>query len=112
MKRLAAIALIITAGCTTVPPTNVHQPMTARPAPRMEMGSANGAIYQAAQSRPLFEDRRARFVGDRAWLTRALSISRIRLNLRRLPTLVLSTSRQVKSAKVKSWAGWHDSSLM
>ncbi len=64
MKRLAAIALILTAGCTTVPPTNVHQPMTARPAPRMEMGSANGAIYQAAQSRPLFEDRRARFVGD------------------------------------------------
>lgn len=64
MKRLALLALALTAGCTSVPPTNVHQPMTARPAPRPEMASANGAIYQAGYSRPLFEDRRARFVGD------------------------------------------------
>ncbi|HXE37063.1 MAG TPA: flagellar basal body L-ring protein FlgH [Azonexus sp.] len=64
MKRLVLLALVVTAGCTTVPPTNVHQPMSARPAPRYENTQANGAIYQAANSRPLFEDRRARYVGD------------------------------------------------
>src|SRR5574343_733960 len=64
MKRLALLALVVTAGCTSVPPTNVHQPITARPSPRFETASANGSIYQAANSRSLFEDRRARFVGD------------------------------------------------
>lgn len=64
MKRLVLLALAVTAGCTTVPPTNIHQPMTARPAPRLEMASGNGSIFQAGYSRPLFEDRRARFVGD------------------------------------------------
>src|SRR5574343_694970 len=64
MKRLILLALIASAGCSSVPPTNVHQPMTARPSPRYEMASGNGAIYQASASRPLFEDRRARFVGD------------------------------------------------
>jgi flagellar L-ring protein precursor FlgH len=64
MKRLALIALALTAGCTTTPPTNVHQPMTARPSPRLESAIANGAIFQSGYSRPLFEDRRARYVGD------------------------------------------------
>ena len=44
--------------------TNVHQPMTARPAPRQETAAASGSIYQAGTSRTLFEDRRARYVGD------------------------------------------------
>jgi flagellar L-ring protein precursor FlgH len=52
------------AACTTVPPTNVHQPMSARPAPRPESFAATGSIYQAGVSRTLFEDRRARYVGD------------------------------------------------
>lgn len=64
MKRLALLALVLTAGCTTVPPTNVHQPMSARPAHRVDAVAANGAIWQAGQGRPLFEDRRARYVGD------------------------------------------------
>src|SRR5574343_1011045 len=64
MKRLALIALVVTAGCTSVPPTNVHQPMTARPSPRFETANANGSIYQAGSNRPLFEDRRARYIGD------------------------------------------------
>ncbi len=51
-------------GCTTVPPTNIHQPMTARPAPRVENLAVTGSIYQAGASRTLFEDRRARYVGD------------------------------------------------
>jgi len=47
------------------PKTTVHQPMTARPTHRMEAVENNGAIYQANSSRPMmFDDRRARFVGD------------------------------------------------
>ena len=64
MKRLMLCILVLSAGCSTVPPTNVHQPMSARPAPRFETAMSNGAIYQAGAGRPLFEDRRARYVGD------------------------------------------------
>ena len=64
MKHLALLGLVLTSACTTVPPTNVHQPMTARPSARYDAPSGNGAIFQAGYSRPLFEDRRARFVGD------------------------------------------------
>lgn len=64
MKHLLLPVLVILFGCTTTPPTNVHQPMTARPSPRIESAIANGAIFQSGYSRPLFEDRRARYVGD------------------------------------------------
>lgn len=65
MKRLALLALVVVgAGCTTVPPTNVHQPMSARPMPRIEAAPSTGGIWQAGQGRPLFEDRRPRYVGD------------------------------------------------
>lgn len=64
MKHLALFVLVVTAGCATVPPTDVHQPMTARPSPRFSSPANNGAIFQAGYSKPLFEDRRARFVGD------------------------------------------------
>ena len=58
------LATLLLAACETVPPTNVHQPMTVRPSPRGETPPANGSIYQAGASRTLFEDRRARYVGD------------------------------------------------
>ena len=58
-----AVAAIL-AGCNTTPPTAVHQPMTVRPAPRNDYVQNGGAIYQAGAARPLFEDRRARNVGD------------------------------------------------
>lgn len=65
MRRLYLIVVLLLAGCaSTTPPTMVHQPMTARPAPPPPASEANGAIYQATTSRPLFEDRRARLVGD------------------------------------------------
>jgi flagellar L-ring protein precursor FlgH len=61
---LALCAALLLAACaTTTPPTAIHQPMTARPAPPTPT-PANGAIYNVASARPLFEDRRARFVGD------------------------------------------------
>jgi flagellar L-ring protein precursor FlgH len=62
---LLAFAAAVLAGCQSVPPTNVHQPMSARPAARADnLANSNGAIFNAASSRPLFEDRRARYVGD------------------------------------------------
>ena len=66
MKRLYKYLspLLVLGACTSVPPTNVHQPMSVRPSPRMEPVQANGAIYQESAARPLFEDRRARYVGD------------------------------------------------
>ncbi len=65
LSLFAAVALL--AGCSalqTTPPTAVHQPMSIRPEPRTAQSSQPGAIFQPSFSRPLFEDRRARFVGD------------------------------------------------
>lgn len=64
MKYFLLVIALLSAGCTTTPPTNVHQPMTARPTARFDAPVGNGSIFQAGYSRPLFEDRRARFVGD------------------------------------------------
>lgn len=64
-KGLVAVAALALAACVhTVPPTAVHQPLSARPELRPAPSAASGSIYQAGLSRPLFEDRRARFVGD------------------------------------------------
>ena len=63
-------------GCvSTVPPTAVHQPMTARPEPKSNFENDYGGIYSARNSRPLFEDRRARFVGDIITITIAETTS-------------------------------------
>jgi len=57
-----SLALI---GCVSNPPTNVHQPMTAKPVERKPVVYADGAIFHAGvNERPLFEDKRARNVGD------------------------------------------------
>ena len=69
------LAGVLASACTTVPPTNVHQPMTARPTPRSETPAPNGSIYQAGVSRTLFEDRRARYVGDTLTITIAETTS-------------------------------------
>lgn len=64
-KAIGFGLLALVAGCATPPSTNVHQPMSARPAPPPQAQGGNGAIYQAGTSRMnLFEDRRARYVGD------------------------------------------------
>ena len=51
-------------GCGTTPSSIVDKPTTARPEAKPTQAPSNGAIYQAAAYRPLFEDRRARQVGD------------------------------------------------
>ena len=62
---IGLLAALILAGCvSTVPATSVHQPMSVRAGSRDVPRQDNGTIFNAASSRPLFEDRRARFVGD------------------------------------------------
>ena len=72
-RPLLALTGLLLGACTTVPPTNVHQPMSARPAQRPDALAASlaatGSIYQAGTSRTLFEDRRARYVGDTITVT-------------------------------------------
>lgn len=68
-STLGLIILMFLAGCATPPPaTAIKQPLTAAPE-AMAATSGNGAIFQAGNSQPrpamaLFEDRRARYVGD------------------------------------------------
>ena len=58
---LGALAL---AGCSATPSTIVQRPSSLRPAMPEMAAPTNGAIYQAAAYRPMFEDRRARHIGD------------------------------------------------
>ena len=53
------------AGCAIKPPTSIHQPMTAKPVDKQVVIPADGAIFHAGiNERPMFEDKRARSVGD------------------------------------------------
>jgi flagellar L-ring protein precursor FlgH len=61
--RGAVLGLLALSGCAMTPSSIVEHPTTAMPAP-LPPAAANGAIYQVGSARPLFEDRRARFVGD------------------------------------------------
>lgn len=57
--------LVVISGCTTVAPTTITQyPTSARPQPAVIAPAANGAIFQTGAYRPMFEDYRARHVGD------------------------------------------------
>lgn len=61
--------LLAMVGCGTAPSTIVQHPTTARPVAQPVAVASNGTIYQAAAYRPLFEDRRARHVGDTLTIT-------------------------------------------
>jgi flagellar L-ring protein precursor FlgH len=67
-KAILGLALLAlaSAGCVTVtPPTSVHQPISVRPASPAAPAPTDGAIYSIGLSNGLlFEDRRARRVGD------------------------------------------------
>jgi flagellar L-ring protein precursor FlgH len=61
---LCAFAL---AGCQVLnapPPVDIAQPTSVRPLPQAVPVATNGAIFQSGNYRPLFEDYRARLVGD------------------------------------------------
>jgi len=63
---LSTVCCLLIAACNTaVPPTNIHQPLTAKPASRLIINPSDGAIFHAGiNEHPLFEDVRARNVGD------------------------------------------------
>jgi flagellar L-ring protein precursor FlgH len=77
MKRLALLLLPLATGCSSMldprvdmdPPPVVNLPAMAQPI------ANNGAIYQAASYRPLFEQHRARMVGDTLTISIAEKIS-------------------------------------
>jgi flagellar L-ring protein precursor FlgH len=68
MKRLTLLAAAsVLAGCSTLnprPPVDVATPTYVQPQAIVAPVVNNGAIFQASQYRPLFEDHRARLVGD------------------------------------------------
>ena len=68
MKNLSIVACAVAlAGCQVLnapPPVDIAQPTSARPLPVVAPKINNGAIFQAGSYRPLFEDYRARLVGD------------------------------------------------
>ena len=65
MKNALILILLPLAACTSVPDSIVQRPTSTRPEMRSAGApAANGAIFQTASYRPLFEDRRARHVGD------------------------------------------------
>ena len=66
---IAAMAALL-AACNTVPSTEIKQPLTARPVAPQPVSQADGAIFHASGNAwPLFEDRRARNVGDTLIIT-------------------------------------------
>lgn len=65
-----AAVLCSLAGCAVTPKLMIDKPITAQPLPEVPRDKANpGAIFQAAAYRPLFEDVRARMVGDTIIIT-------------------------------------------
>lgn len=64
---IAAAVLAALSGCETMnprPPVDIATPIYVAPQPAPVARAGNGAIFQAEQYRPLFEDYRARLVGD------------------------------------------------
>ncbi|MCB1984735.1 MAG: flagellar basal body L-ring protein FlgH [Burkholderiales bacterium] len=67
---LLIILVIVVSGCAVTPSSSIHQPASSRPQQPVVVTEANGGIFQNISSSPvtrytpLFEDRRARGVGD------------------------------------------------
>lgn len=65
LKLLWVGVVIALTGCVAATPqTIVHQRPIVVPAQHASAAPSNGAIFNAATYRPMFEDRRARLVGD------------------------------------------------
>jgi flagellar L-ring protein precursor FlgH len=70
MTKFALSACMLSlAACSTTPASIVHQPTTVVAQNAKPHREANGAIFQNTTYRPLFEDYRARLVGDTITIT-------------------------------------------
>lgn len=63
-KKYFIFSMLLLGGCAVTPDSIVKQPMTAKPQAISATSASNGAIFNNAAYRPLFEDRRPRYVGD------------------------------------------------
>ena len=61
---VAALAALVLAGCATTPTTITQRVAPVRAITGDLPPPSNGAIYQASTFRPMFEDRKARHIGD------------------------------------------------
>jgi flagellar L-ring protein precursor FlgH len=59
-----ALAAALACACAPLPKVDIAHPTSAKPAPVQRPVQSNGAIFQVAAYRPMFEDNRPRFVGD------------------------------------------------
>lgn len=104
---LAGAALAVLSGCASTPPTSVQQPMSARPVYRAADNlAANGSIFQGAGGRSIFEDRRARYVGD------TLTINVVEKNTASTKSNTKTARDTVMSAGVNGYAGLPGKSLI
>ena len=99
MKRFATVlacAVICAAlfaalaGCAQLnptPPVDLATPIYAAPVPYVAPPVSNGSIYQSSQYRPLFEDHRARLVGD----TRLSTVAAFLLATNLVPSVLAAT---------------------
>ncbi len=70
VRVLVLLSLLVLSGCSVAPSTSIQQPMTVRPQPLSAPLVGNGAIYRTGYSKlSLFEDRRARNIGDTLTVT-------------------------------------------
>lgn len=63
-KKMFIISMLALGGCAISPDSIVKQPMTAKPQAVPATATRSGAIFNSAAYRPMFEDRRPRYVGD------------------------------------------------
>jgi len=66
---LCAALVLLASGCGALKTVEIQQPLTAKPVAPTAVASTNGSIYQAGSTQStgymaLFEDRRARTIGD------------------------------------------------
>ena len=63
-KIFLLLPLLFMTACAVTPPAIVHQPTSMPAQSAKPQRQANGAIFQQASYRPLYEDAKARMVGD------------------------------------------------
>ncbi len=65
MKKLilGILTALFLVGCTTTPPSNIQQPMTAKPTAQPKKLNNNGSIYNSGAI-SFFEDQKPRDIGD------------------------------------------------